>query len=1047
MRIHCLQLQAFGPFAEREEVDFSILNDAGLFLLDGPTGAGKSTVLAGICFALYGSVPGDRTPESLASTQAPIGTRPEVLLDFTVGGRRFEVQRWPRYRRPARRKLKDGTGLTEEKAGAVLREHREGQWREVSVRADEIGQLLGQVLHLDADQFMRVVLLPQGEFATFLRARSADKETLLRKLFGTGRFDGVEDFLARRYRHLESAVSRDRDQVATARADLISCLTEGLGDDWWARGDDGPGRDDEAVREDGEGAGLTVPVTGPDSGGACRPQDWTDEDLGTRGAAAIDAAVAGSRAARQQAAAALTAAQEHLEALTRRRQDLRQALAWQGRSVRHAERAGQVSEDRAALERHGVAVTVDRRAREAEAAEEAHRSAVLTLEGARATALEDTHCRAWAAEAADGAEEDRFEVLRQRADRELDRLSARERDAESLRDLDAEVERLQSSISALTERAETADAERRALAEAREALQQRVEDLGAPAAGLESARAVMDEATARREASLAHQEHRAALQAAQDAVRDATDRAQEAVDAWHRVVERRLAGAASLLAEELRAGEPCQVCGSVEHPAPAATGGIEISTEAQDRARRAMDEETASRRAAEDAVERARESAELSRLAAGGLDPEEATVAVARAGSALDAAERAADDLAAARAALEDNDREHQSRQAIVGAARQEAAVARSRCEAASQEAGRLRSELAGLLEDRQSLAELRQELTRSRGLVDAVTEAARRAATTRSLLDQAATGLREELTASGFDSVEQVRAALLGEEDEQSRSIRVRDWDREAAALAELEASATVVRGRELLAAGTETPADEEVEEQAGRVAEAERAREDAAERAGGLESVQRQVRRQVGALDEVAARSAGQLAALEDAEGLLRLVRGQGENTLRMTLGSYVLAGRLEEVVASATERLLGMTQGRYELRHDDAARGRGVRGLDITVFDRYTEDERAAGTLSGGETFMASLALALGLADTVQAEAGGVEMDTLFVDEGFGSLDTASLEDVMRVLDGLQAGGRAIGVVSHVERMKQDIGYRLEVLKTRRGSHLRVVVPEQS
>ncbi|MCY1158540.1 MAG: family ATPase, partial [Citricoccus sp.] len=679
--------------------------------------------------------------------------------------------------------------------------------------------------------------------------------------------------------------------------------------------------------------------------------------------------------------------------------------------------------------------------------EDAHRSAVVTMEGVQATALEDGHCCAWAAEVEDCTVDARFEALRQRADRELDRLAARERDAQRLRELDAETERLRASITDLTERAETADAQRQALAEARGALQQRVEELGAPAAGLESARAAMDEATARREAALAHQEHRAGLQAAQDAVRAATDRAQVAVDAWHQVVERRLAGAASLLAEELRPDEPCQVCGSVEHPAPAATGSTEISAEAQDRARRAMDEETARRRAAEDAVERARESAELSRLAAGGLDPEEATAAVARARSALDVAERAAGDLAAARAALEDNDRDQQARQSTVGTARQEAAVARSRFEAASEEAGRLRSELAGLLEGREGLADLRQELTRSRGLVDAVIEAARRAATARSLVQQAATGLREELTASGFDSVEEVRTALLGEDDERTRSSRVRDWDREAAALAELEASAAVVRGRELLAAGTEPPADEELEEQAERVAEAERAREDAAEHAGWLESVQRQVRRQVGVLDEVAARSAGQLAALEDAKGLLKLVRGQGENSLKMTLGSYVLAGRLEEVVASATERLLGMTQGRYELRHDDAARGRGVRGLDITVFDRYTEDERTAGTLSGGETFMASLALALGLADTVQAEAGGVDMDTLFVDEGFGSLDAASLEDVMRVLDGLQADGRTIGVVSHVERMKQDIGYRLEVLKTRQGSHLQVVVPDRS
>lgn len=201
----------------------------------------------------------------------------------------------------------------------------------------------------------------------------------------------------------------------------------------------------------------------------------------------------------------------------------------------------------------------------------------------------------------------------------------------------------------------------------------------------------------------------------------------------------------------------------------------------------------------------------------------------------------------------------------------------------------------------------------------------------------------------------------------------------------------------------------------------------------------------RQTGVLTEVAERSAGQLAAYEETEGLLRLVRGAGENSYRMTLGGYVLAGRLEEVVAAATERLLGMTQGRYELRHDDSARGRGVRGLDITVFDRFTEDERSAATLSGGETFMASLALALGLADTVQAEAGGIDMDTLFVDEGFGSLDPETLADVMDVLDGLQAGGRTIGIVSHVERMKQDIGYRLEVQKTQQGSHLRVRVPD--
>ena len=180
-------------------------------------------------------------------------------------------------------------------------------------------------------------------------------------------------------------------------------------------------------------------------------------------------------------------------------------------------------------------------------------------------------------------------------------------------------------------------------------------------------------------------------------------------------------------------------------------------------------------------------------------------------------------------------------------------------------------------------------------------------------------------------------------------------------------------------------------------------------------------------------------------EVEELLKLVRGGGENEYSMRLASYVLTGRLEDVAQAATERLLTMTDGRYELVHDDSISGGARRrGLDLVVRDLYTDTLRPASSLSGGETFMASLALALGLADTVQAEAGGVEMDTLFVDEGFGSLDAQTLEQVMEVLDGLQAGGRTLGLVSHVDRMRQEIPCRLEVTKTRQGSHLTVVLP---
>ena len=160
-------------------------------------------------------------------------------------------------------------------------------------------------------------------------------------------------------------------------------------------------------------------------------------------------------------------------------------------------------------------------------------------------------------------------------------------------------------------------------------------------------------------------------------------------------------------------------------------------------------------------------------------------------------------------------------------------------------------------------------------------------------------------------------------------------------------------------------------------------------------------------------------------------------------MSLHSYVLAARLEEVAAAASVRLRRMSQGRYEFVHTDAAGPRGTRGgLGLDVRDDYTGVVRAASTLSGGESFLASLALALGLADVVAAESGGVLLDTLFVDEGFGTLDADTLEQVMTVLDELRAGGRVVGLVSHVDELRQRIPSRLHVQRARQGSALTVV-----
>ena len=162
--------------------------------------------------------------------------------------------------------------------------------------------------------------------------------------------------------------------------------------------------------------------------------------------------------------------------------------------------------------------------------------------------------------------------------------------------------------------------------------------------------------------------------------------------------------------------------------------------------------------------------------------------------------------------------------------------------------------------------------------------------------------------------------------------------------------------------------------------------------------------------------------------------------ENTLRMRLSTFVLASRLERVVDLANERLRLMGDGRFHLEHDDSLAGRGARsGLGLRVRDAWSGSTRSPSSLSGGESFIASLALALGLADALRESVGGIELQTLFIDEGFGALDETSLDDVLGVLDALRDGGRAVGVVSHVPELRDRIPVQLTVTKSPQGSTL--------
>ena len=319
MRIHRMRLEGLGPYAQAQDVDFDRLNAAGLFLLDGPTGAGKSTVLAALCFALYGTVPGGRSAESLVTTlREPGAVIPEVQVEFTVQGRRFEVVRSPKHERPRRRRSAAGGATVTTQATVSLRERVDGEWTAPLTRADEVGQQIAAVLHLDAEQFMQVVLLPQGQFAQFLTAKSDERRVLLRRLFGTQRFDGVEEHLRVETARLDTAVAVDADVARTARAQLAEALHEALGPDWHAP-EPSPDTDDRLLALAAERAG--------------RAHEDARADLAT------------ARAAEQRAR---LAARE----LETRGRDLAAAEAWASRRRDHDAEAETTAARRRAIDAH-----------------------------------------------------------------------------------------------------------------------------------------------------------------------------------------------------------------------------------------------------------------------------------------------------------------------------------------------------------------------------------------------------------------------------------------------------------------------------------------------------------------------------------------------------------------------------------------------------------------------------------------------------------------------------------------------------------------------
>jgi len=995
MRLHRLELEAFGPFAAPQVIDFDRLAGGGLFLLEGPTGAGKSTILDAITFALYGGLAGadsghDRTHSGFAGPDA----EPSVSLEFSLRGVRYLITRVPEYRRRKRR----GEGFTTQPMRVHLRRRDGARWTSLSSNKAEVGDAIDDLVGLSRAQFTQVMLLPQGEFARFLRADDDARRDVLTQLFGTELYDDITAELD----HRQSEALRDR-RAAAAEIDLAaSAAAEAAGLDLDARAALlGLGADELAVRF----------------------KQLGDEQAEAEALAAESAAVA---AAELEAAESAERAAADLAALMTRLIAARAAL----------------TEHEATREPRELAARRLDAARRAEPV----RPLLAALADARA---EVADAREAVGHARAGPELGDPALARAAGDQAAARAEAAASEASGLSELvhsEEAVAARESAARELDAAAARATAEVESLVAARQALPGRI---AAAQIELDQARAGAADldAAARRRAELARvgaaagrlTELEPELAALAGALRAATDEHQRLVDEHQAAMDRRLAGMAAELAAGLARGGACPVCGSAEHPAPAAPVAAPVTAAA-----------VAAAREARDAAARARERAEQRHAA---MDREAATYAAVAAGAtpgsvareteAVDARLARAEQAAEALARLEPELTGLRAEQDRLGddleRAREEAVTVTGLARQAGSDLAALRADLKLAAGTYPSVAVRQAALRAAAETHRRLAAGIARLAGTLEAAGRAAARAEAEATAGGFATLELARAAVLAPAEQEAAEAGVRAWDERLSALRAAAEAPELAS----LDAGRSGEAHAAVQRAASDLAIARAAADKAkVELAGSQDRGERLARR----LDEV--RDAQDRAqALTEATAPVIYLAGLAKGTeghRRVALTTYVLRHWFEQVVAAANVRLAVMSSGRYELRRSDEGASRRQRtGLTLMVVDRHTGEERSPRSLSGGETFYTSLALALGLADVVKAEAGGVDLETLFIDEGFGSLDEQTLDQVLGVIDDLRDRGRAVGIVSHVADLKDRVTERLEIRRLPDGSSTARVV----
>lgn len=998
-------MQAFGPYAQRQVLDFRLLRGRSLFVIHGPIGAGKTSILDAICFALYGvSSGGERSGDQLRSSQVAASVVCRCILDFEVGGKAYRVERMPDQERP--KKVGEGTTL-EPRSATLWGLPEAGDPRDedlVTGSWSGVNRAVERLLGVRSHQFCQAAVLPQGQFRRFLLANNEEREEILATLFATRPLLELQERLRRRAEEGKNQLKG----IWKAREALVVEAEVAGADDFYGELEDSQ----ELLR-------ITE--------SAITELENSQEQM----AEAIE---------RATLFRSLSEEREHAS------RDLRllEAQPDQRQNLKRARKAHELLPYREELERSRKEVA--RCEAELLESREALREARQQREGLDAT-LAAAHER----------EEERFELKHL-----LERLETAGQEFEELEDLENRLAEQQQEVIALSERRDQLQAALALGTRKLKTADKRLHDSATARADAKTLRLELEQS--RRQLRQVEQYEKLTASLANLRVTiEKLDHRQETLE--ERVVEitgevaeleqERLRTLAWQLAETLVSGAPCPVCGSQEHPQPCQRHEMEELSETRLEHRQAQLGKAQGmlarhlREKADQVLLMARLEERLEGLQEEfdpDLDWEALNKQVTEATQQLKYLEQ----LVSQRPKLLDTLDRLKKRQAQIEAKLTELAPRlrqaekeRDRTEGAVlSRREKLDEEFANIdsIEEsqqlaRQRLAELEAMPTPSAQAEILASVYAEQLAETRArelALETALGRVRElfdqfsdRLEAAGFvDEVDLM--SCLGESGSDPTSD-----------LQELEARLEAARERldraETALHKSVEPADDLHRLRARRETSREELRERMTQKAE-LENKIRRLEESVKQYNDLVA----QIQKLDPEVARLRkLARvARGDNKPKLSFHAYLLARLFGRVLASANGRLALLTRGRYRLMSDP-------KGFGLEIYDRNSGANRSVTTLSGGESFLASLALALGLADTVRASDGEARLETMFIDEGFGNLDTESLELAIQALMALEEEGRLIGVISHVDQLNERIDARLEVRPGPRGSRAEIIL----